>query len=59
MALKDMNLELGSSPPPPLEQDALPSVGPLEHHLLPPPTTGEQWRVAYIEIARWIRPEYN
>ena len=38
-----MNLELGSSPPPPplLEQDALPSVGPLQYHMLPPPTAGE------------------
>ena len=39
---EEMNLKLGSSPPPPspLEQDALPSVGPLPHHLLPPPAVG-------------------
>ena len=39
--MKEMNLELGSSPPlpPSQEQDPLPSVGPLLHHLLPLPAT--------------------
>ena len=37
--MEEMNMELGSSLPLPLskEQDPLPSVGPLLHHLLPPP----------------------
>ena len=41
--MEAINLELGSSPPPPAsqEQDLLPSVGPLPHHLLPPPAAGE------------------
>ena len=41
--MEEMKLELGSSPPPPppLEQDALSSVGPMPHHLLPPPAAGE------------------
>ena len=37
--------ESGTGPSPPLppsmEQDALPSVGPLPHHQLPSPTAGE------------------
>ena len=43
--MEEMNLELGSSPPlpPSQEQDPLPSMGPLPHHLLPPlaPAVGE------------------
>ena len=41
--MEEKDLELGSSPPPapPLEQGVLPSVGPLQHHLLSPPATGE------------------
>ena len=36
--MEEMNMELGSSPPlpPSQEQDPLPSVGHLLHHLLPP-----------------------
>ena len=48
--MKEINQELGSSPPlpPPQEQDPLPSVGPLLPHLLHPigPATGEQKRSA-------------
>ena len=40
--MEEMNLELGSSPllPPSEGQDPLPSMGPLLHHLLPPPAPG-------------------
>ena len=39
--MEEMYLELGSFPPlpPSQEQDPLPSVGPLPHHLLPPPAS--------------------
>ena len=61
--VEEMNLELSSSPPLPLpqEQDPPPSVGPLVHHLLPPPspTAGGQKRSAYKEIAPKTGPEYS
>ena len=57
--LEEMNLELRSSPPPPLEQAAHPSAGPLQHHLISPPTVVKGWRVAYIKTAKWIKPEDN
>ena len=57
--LEGMNMELRSSPPPPLEQAAHPSEGPLQHHPLPPPIAVEEWRVAYIKTAQWLKPEDN
>ena len=57
--LEEMNLELRSSPTPPLEQATHPSAGPLQHHPLPPPAAVEEWRVAYIRTARWTKPEDN
>ena len=52
-------MELRSSLPPPLEQAAHPSAGPLQYHPRPPPTAVEEWRVAYIKTNRWIKPEDN
>ena len=52
-------MELRSSPPPPLEQAAHPSAGPLQYHPRPSPAAVEEWRVAYIKTARWIKPEDN
>ena len=59
MELEQMNLELRSSPPPPLEQATHPLAGPLQHHPLPLPAAVEGWRVAYIKTAQWIKPEDN
>ena len=54
-----MNLELRSSPPPPLEQAVHPSAGPLQYHPRPPPAVVEERRVAYIKTARWIKSKDN
>ena len=40
------NLELKSSPPPPLELATHPKVDPLQNHHLPPPTGVKEMRVA-------------
>ena len=49
--MEEINLELRSSPPPPMEQVAHPSEGPLQNHPWPPPAAIEEWRVAYIKTA--------
>ena len=59
LELEEINLELRSSPPPPREQAADPSAGPLQYHPRTPPAVVKGLRVTYIKTARWIKPKDN